>query len=95
MPEPVLHDARTRLAQLEQHNVRPLSRSVEPDEQVHLFEQMATHLPAQFLNKIRRLEPDATSPRDALTLLYELRALIDGPKDEPARTSATDTHRAY
>ena len=56
---------------------------------------MATHLPTQFLNKIRQLEPDATSPRDALTLLYELRALIDGPKDEPARTSATDTHRAY
>jgi DNA mismatch repair protein MutS len=95
MPEPVLHDARTRLAQLEQHNVRPLSRSVEPDEQVHLFEQMATHLPAQFLNKIRQLEPDATSPRDALALLYELRALIDGPKDESALTSTTDTHRAY
>ncbi len=95
MPEPVLHDARTRLAQLEQHNAHPLSHSVEANEQVHLFEQMTTHLPAQFLNKIRQLEPDATSPRDALALLYELRALIDDPKNEPARTSPTDTHRAY
>jgi DNA mismatch repair ATPase MutS len=95
MPEPVLHDARTRLALLEQHNAHPLSHFVEPNEQVHLFEQMTTHLPAQFLNKIRQLEPDATSPRDALALLYELRALIDDPKNEPARTSPTDTHRAY
>jgi DNA mismatch repair protein MutS len=94
MPEPVLHDARTRLAQLEQDSVRPLFRSDEPNEQVHLFEQMATHLPAQFLDKIRQLEPDATSPRDALALLYELRALIDGPKDAPVLTKATDTHRA-
>ena len=93
MPEPVLHDARTRLAQLEQDSVRPLFRSDEPNEQVHLFEQMATHLPAQFLDKIRQLEPDATSPRDALALLYELRALIDGPKDAPVLTRATDTHR--
>ena len=93
MPEPVLHDARTRLAQLEQDSVRPLFRSDEPNEQVHLFEQMATHLPAQFLDKIRQLEPDATSPRDALALLYELRALIDGPKDAPVRARATDTHR--
>ncbi len=95
MPEPVLHDARTRLAQLEQHNAHPLSHSVEANEQVHLFEQMTTHLPAQFLNKIRQLEPDATSPRDALALLYELRALIDDPKNEPARTNPADTHRAY
>jgi DNA mismatch repair protein MutS len=94
MPEPVLHDARTRLAQLEQDSVRPLFRSDEPNEQVHLFEQMATHLPAQFLDKIRQLEPDATSPRDALALLYELRALIDGPKDAPVLTRATDTDRA-
>ena len=94
MPEPVLHDARTRLAQLEQDSVRPLFRSDEPNKQVHLFEQMATNLPAQFLDKIRQLEPDATSPRDALALLYELRALIDGPKDAPVLTSTTDTHRA-
>ena len=83
MPEPVLDDARTRLAELEQLSVRPLSPSAEPDEQIHLFEKMTTHLPTQFLNKIRQLEPDATSPRDALALLYELKALIDSPQDAP------------
>ena len=93
IPEPVLHDAQTRLAQLEEHNVGPLSRFVEPDEQIHLFGQMTTNLPAQFLEKIRQLEPDSTSPRDALALLYELRALIDSPDDAPALPREPDTHR--
>ena len=93
IPEPVLHDAQTRLAQLEEHNVRPLSRFVEPDEQIHLFGQMTTNLPAQFLEKIRQLEPDSTSPRDALALLYELRALIDSPDDGPALPKEPDTQQ--
>jgi DNA mismatch repair protein MutS len=73
MPAPVLTHARHALAALE-------SRQQANEAQVDLFaEPVAADLPTPSAveAKLRELQPDSLTPRDALDLLYSLKRLAD------------------
>ena len=78
VPATVLADARRRLVALERRHVEAQAR-----RQRDLFDDLAspdatgnTESPA--LAKLRALQPDEFSPREALAALYELKTLTDG-----------------
>ena len=73
MPAPVLTHARHALAALE-------SRQAADDTQVDLFAEPAAAdlpTPSAVEAKLRDLQPDTLTPRDALDLLYSLKRLAD------------------
>ena len=73
MPAPVLTHARHALAALE-------SRQAANDTQVDLFVEPAPAdipTPSVVEAKLRELQPDSLTPRDALDLLYSLKRLAD------------------
>ncbi|MEN5181950.1 DNA mismatch repair protein MutS [Comamonas testosteroni] len=73
MPAPVLTHARHALAALE-------SRQAANDTQVDLFVEPASTdvpTPSAVEAKLRELQPDTLTPRDALDLLYSLKRLAD------------------
>ena len=73
MPAPVLTHARHALAALE-------SRQQADDTQVDLFAEPAAAdipTPSAVEAKLRDLQPDTLTPRDALDLLYSLKRLAD------------------
>jgi DNA mismatch repair protein MutS len=80
IPRPVLDHARRHLAELEKQQ-----RLESP--QLALFDQPAAAAPPggwtaerdPLLERLNGLEPDALSPREALEVLYELKALGSGP----------------
>jgi len=74
IPVTVIEQARRKLQQLEQDSqLQPHSLNTDHTgnpTQVDLFQSTASH-PA--LDRLRDLEPDTLSPREALALLYELK----------------------
>ena len=76
IPETVLEKARTQLEQLEQRQGNLAAATPVGHQQMNLFGSHTALLPERFLDKLRSLDPDQTSPREALSVLYELRALI-------------------
>ncbi|MEY3667242.1 MAG: mismatch repair protein MutS, partial [Pseudomonadota bacterium] len=74
-----IRQARERLRQLEQHSVNTqratAAASTTAPLQADLFAAAPGH-PA--LDMIRTLNPDELSAREALNLLYRLKALTDG-----------------
>ena len=78
VPATVLSDARRRLVALERRHVEAQAR-----QQRDLFNDLAIdhtteNAGSPALAKLRALQPDEFSPRDALAALYELKALADG-----------------
>ncbi|MDA8381617.1 MAG: DNA mismatch repair protein MutS [Betaproteobacteria bacterium] len=76
VPPAVIQAARRRLVQLEQ-------QSIETSRQGDLFTAQATAPPPApddaVARRLKAIEPDSLTPRAALDLIYELRALL--PKD--------------
>ncbi|MEA3274903.1 MAG: DNA mismatch repair protein MutS [Pseudomonadota bacterium] len=71
VPRPVIERARGRLRELEEEAQRHTERE---STQLSLF-PLETPNPA--LDALRALDPDGLSPRDALDLIYRLKALAD------------------
>ncbi len=77
MPANVIRAARRRLVELEEHGVtgepqRDLFAAAASDE----F-SASHHEEHPALRRLRELEPDSLSPKEALDLLYELRQQLD------------------
>ncbi|WP_067666050.1 DNA mismatch repair protein MutS [Ferrimonas marina] len=72
VPKPVVQAAKQRLASLEQQEPMPSSAQVETQAQLPLLPE--TH-PA--LLALERCQPDELTPRQALDLLYSLKAQLD------------------
>ncbi len=75
VPSSVVRDAKRRLQALEAHpNARQIGNSYQPDmfAPVPEPEPPAEH---PLLEAVRSIDPDAHSPREALELLYKLKAL--------------------
>ena len=76
VPAGVVEDARSMLSELE--GGRPPPRGAPRDErQYHLFDPPRPRHPA--VDRLRDLSPDELSPRQALEVLYELKALEREP----------------
>jgi len=69
IPDPVLKAARDKLRQLELGRDR--TGQIKPPAQAELFHEPAPH---PVLEQLKALDVDSLSPRDALALLYQLRA---------------------
>ncbi|MFQ5894340.1 MAG: DNA mismatch repair protein MutS [Nitrospinota bacterium] len=81
LPSPVVVRAREILAQMEERVPNPASRAAAGapprGEQLGLFIPPSSPL----AEELRAIDPDSLSPREALGLLYRLKALADG--EEP------------
>jgi DNA mismatch repair protein MutS len=80
VPGPVIRAARRRLAELEEHGFSvapqrdlfaPSSRPREPEPRGHEADLDSTH--QEVLARLRQIDPDAFTPKEALELLYQLR----------------------
>jgi DNA mismatch repair protein MutS len=71
VPRPVIERARARLRELEDDAIRHSQRSAV---QLSLFPLEA---PNPAVEVLRELDPDAINPRQALELIYRLKALVD------------------
>ncbi len=67
IPKAVIAAAKNRLYEIEQQS--PLENTKQP--QADLFNENL------LLEKLENIDPDSTSPKQALALLYELRAMLD------------------
>ncbi|SMF96890.1 DNA mismatch repair protein MutS [Methylomagnum ishizawai] len=76
VPKTVVKKAREKLAALEQHAQaeKPKAKG-RASRQIDLFAEAAPH-PA--LEKLKAIEPDELSPKQALEVLFELKQLADG-----------------
>ena len=84
IPRAVLRRARQVLARLEAESLR-LRRGGDPN-QLDLFAAAVEAAPEPaaehpLVEELRAIDPDELSPREALTLIYELRAMVDPPGD--------------
>jgi len=70
VPGEVIDRARTKLQQLDRNSVA--SRPADADEQLRLFDAATDN---EATRALRELDPDELSPRQALDMLYRLRAL--------------------
>ena len=70
LPSPVVHRAQDILKQLEDGTLQTQMPTFKPVEQLPMF---ITEPPA--LSKLRSIDPDAMSPLEALSVLYELKKL--------------------
>lgn len=70
MPEAVLREAESRLAELE-------SKAARSPQQAELFVAQPPAQTSPVLTQLERITPDDMSPREALTALYELKALLE------------------
>lgn len=90
VPGPVLEAAREKLRALEEESSR---QRAEPD-QLSLFAEPAPPppLPSAAEQALSEVDPDELSPRQALDLLYRLKALTSGEEgaDKKARGDAVD-----
>ncbi|MCL4506809.1 MAG: DNA mismatch repair protein MutS [Chloroflexi bacterium] len=71
LPPPVVHRAQDILKQLEDGTLQTQMPSFRPVEQLPMF---ITEPPA--LSRLRSIDPDAMSPLEALSVLYELKKLV-------------------
>ena len=83
VPAGVIAHARDRLAQLEQHAQHEIEteraagrrRKPKPDPRALQLSLFPAEPPSPALERLRKIQPDELSPREALALLYELQAL--------------------
>jgi len=80
VPGAVIRAARRRLAELEEHGFtvapqRDLFQSREPEPREH--EPPSIPNAHEVLARLKEIEPDALTPKEALELLYELRRRLD------------------
>jgi DNA mismatch repair protein MutS len=86
IPRPVIRRARQVLARLEEEALR--SRRGSNPDQLDLFSmtspvpEAALVAPHPLIEEMRAIDPDELSPREALALLFELRALVDSQSAE-------------
>jgi len=73
VPKRILDHARTRLKKLEREGRHPNASGVNTD-QIPLFNVKLPHHPV--VDKLRQLEPDILTPKQALAALYELKGLV-------------------
>jgi DNA mismatch repair protein MutS len=73
VPKRILDHARTRLKKLEREGRHPSASGVNTD-QIPLFNVKLPHHPV--VDKLRQLEPDILTPKQALAALYELKGLV-------------------
>ena len=73
VPAAVLHDARRRLAALEERHQQRAAPM-----QGDLFSDLALHAdtPHKAIERLRDIDPDSLAPREALAMLYELKKLV-------------------
>jgi DNA mismatch repair protein MutS len=77
-PRAVIDRARVLLERLEQQNRHP-SSAPQAVPQLPLFEAPAAPAePSELEQRLRGIDPDALSPREALEQLYALRSLLEG-----------------
>ena len=75
VPREVIESARAYLGQLERQHTQPIA-----DIAKALAKPVAPPRLAPALEKLRKIDPDALSPKEALQALYDLRAMI--PSDD-------------
>ena len=68
MPETVIRSASAHLRDLNAQGAAPAAAERTPREQVSLLDLGAEHL----AERLRSIDPDSLTPREALQLLYEL-----------------------
>ena len=73
VPKKVLEDARRRLAELEEHHHHREAPSAQGD----LFSALQQSEDSVAVARLRKIDPDSLTPREALSVLYELRKLVD------------------
>jgi DNA mismatch repair protein MutS len=73
MPGSVVRDARRRLVHLENREASALADDSQPDLFASLPAPAAEPEPHPLIDRLRDLDPDALSPREALAKLYELK----------------------
>ena len=71
VPAPVLEAARRRLVELEEQHRNREAVSTQGD----IFLDLGTATPSAAVERLRSLDPDSLTPRDALAALYELKKL--------------------
>ena len=74
IPAPVLDAARQKLEELEQGKAGDAGDNAPPPAQVDLFAPTPSH---PVVTELEALDVDALSPREALQLLYDLKAKLD------------------
>ena len=72
VPQKVIRRAKAILTELEKENARPAASTEPKEEQISLTEQADQKV----LKKLRQLDLDALSPREALEFLYDLKKLF-------------------
>jgi DNA mismatch repair protein MutS len=90
IPNAVIRQARTRLQELE-NSARLVAPVDPPSPQINLFESPDSRL----ADALDAIDPDALAPREALQLLYDLKALSDdGAEDRsiPASSEQPKLH---
>ncbi|MBV1877747.1 MAG: DNA mismatch repair protein MutS [Pseudomonadales bacterium] len=76
VPEAVIHNAQTKLRQLEENELRALAGTKPVGAAKPLQQDMfveAPYRPSAALDKLKSIDIDDLSPRQALTLLYDLK----------------------
>ena len=73
IPESIVAEARKRLHQLENASSSTTTATTRESAQLSLF----TTVPHPVIERLSQLDPDQISPREALELLYKLKALIN------------------
>ncbi|MCK5335786.1 MAG: DNA mismatch repair protein MutS, partial [Gammaproteobacteria bacterium] len=71
LPKPVIEAARNKLLELERQSINQ-NKDSKQDGQLDMF---AAAPPNPVIERLQDIEPDSLTPRQALDLLYELRAL--------------------
>ena len=78
IPEHVIDEATAKLSELTESAARQQQMNEHDGPlQQSLFDDCATNVNAQALEKLMAIDPDAMSPREALTAIYELKELLE------------------
>ena len=76
VPANVINGARAQLSKLEQGSLPPTSQNFSQPEQPPYQNDMFASLPSAAETRLKELQPDDLTPREALNLLYELKGLL-------------------
>lgn len=71
IPKNVIHAAKQRLNEIEQQSITEKPATPQTD----LFNDSISE--STLIRKLQDIDPDSTSPKEALALMYELRAMLD------------------
>ena len=78
MPNEIVHRAKEHLRELERNSAAVMAAArVEEDEIENENVTFDDFREQQILDKIRSIDPELLSPRDALDMIYELKKMTD------------------